>query len=355
MPNPNTISTYRYQDIQIPDESIRKQFKQYMKIGRYADALDLLTTNAQKLQGKAYVAEAINKISAGIVDLEKRYIDGVPVFLSDLAHTFNTLIKNMKRMGLWQNSIQYYPYSYVVYNQEIYLCLKEPPIGTLPTVEQYWLYLGLRGEEGAYGIDVNMKYGWTASAQYKTNDLVVYNQNIYVALKDNAGANPETDETAWMLFILVVKGEINIGMNPPTILAQNTIWFKTKSDPLVATTAEPIYGEFFRYVVATKQWEEMYPNTVFTLIDGYEQYANMVENIEVTIKPADWVNDQFTYPYRGLDKKTTAFIYPSLPYDSGQTKLYNQLKLTVNANDLVLAKPTSTTIDFDLPIVISIQ
>lgn len=355
MPNPNTISTYRYQDIQIPDESIRKQFKQYMMTGRYAEALNLLTTNAQKLQGKAYVADAINKITTGILDLQGRYNDGVPVFLSDLAHQFNTLIKNMKRMGLWQNTVQYYPYSYVVYNQEIYLCLTEPPIGTLPSDEQYWLYLGLRGEEGAYGIDVNMKYGWSASAQYKINDIVTYNQNIYVALKDNANANPETDATAWMLFILVAKGEINIGMNPPTILAQNTIWFKTKSDPLVATTVEPIYGQFFRYIKDTKQWEEMYPNTVFTLVDGYGQYASMVENIEVVIKPTDWINDQFAYPYRGLDKKTTAFIYPSLPYDASQSKLYNQLKLTVNANDLVLAKPTSTAIDFNLPIVISIQ
>ena len=354
MPNPNTIPTYRYQDIQIPDRVIRNQFQYFMRIGRYKDALKLLSSK-QQLQGKAFVADAINKISAGVLNLEKRYDDGVTMFMSELAQQYNALVTNLKKLGEWKNNIQYYPYSCVVYNQEIYFCLKQPPVGTLPTDEEYWLYLGLRGEKGEYGIDVTMKYDWSAETQYKANDVVVYNQNIYVALQDNVGAIPEQNEASWMLFILVTKGEINIGVNPPIALTQNTLWFKTKTNPLNATAPEPIYGQFFRYNKGIEAWEELYVNTVFTLVDDYDKYANIVENIEVDIKPNDWANNQFIYPYQNLDKKKMALIYPLSGYNVSQTKLYGQLKLTINSNSLVLTKPASMEIGFNLPILISIQ
>ena len=46
MPNPNTLSWYHYQDIQIPDVSLRNQFKQLWNVGNYTSALNLLQLNS---------------------------------------------------------------------------------------------------------------------------------------------------------------------------------------------------------------------------------------------------------------------------------------------------------------------
>ena len=51
MPNPNKLPSYHYQDIQIPDVSLRQQLQQYWSSGQYSEALSLLSTNATQLKG----------------------------------------------------------------------------------------------------------------------------------------------------------------------------------------------------------------------------------------------------------------------------------------------------------------
>ena len=97
MPNPNTLDWLHYQDIQIPDVVLCQQFRQYIQVGNYDQALLLLIENADQLQGKAYIAEVINTIIEGIVNLEERYNTGVTEYLSNLETQFETLINNFKK------------------------------------------------------------------------------------------------------------------------------------------------------------------------------------------------------------------------------------------------------------------
>lgn len=352
--NPNTLPYYHYQDIQISDATLQKQFQQYYSNSQYIQALQLLEDNSDQLAGKAFIADTINTIISGVTELENNFITNGPVFLSNLALQYSTLINNFKKIGNYNVGVQYYPYNFVLLNQQIYMCIQQPPIGTSPTNTTYWLYLGLRGENGVPGVNVVMKYNWNSQANYQMNDLVVYNNNIYVALQANTNVIPGTDETTWLLFLAYNLGEITVGTIAPTEYVQNTIWFQTQSDPLVATSTTPINGQFFRYNTSINDWEEMYPNTIFTLIDDAGNYVGEATYINLNIPTTAWANNEYIYYYHGLNENSIVAVFPSLPLTTQQYEFYNQLTIGFdNNNNIILSVDEAPNVV--LPIVLKIQ
>lgn len=354
MPNPNTLPSYHYQDIQIPDTLLQQQLQQYWSNSQYSEALSLLSTNATQLQGKAFIADLINILSSGVLDLETRYNTAVPVFLSSLATQYSTLISNFISQGTWNASVQYTPFNFVVYNSEVYMCISQPPTGTVPTDTTYWLYLGLRGEQGAPGIDVNMRYTWNSANTYNPNDLVVYGTNIYVALVQNTGVTPGSDSNTWGIFIATAPGQINVGTAAPSKYVQNTVWFQTQVDPLTQTTNTPLVGQFYRYNTDISDWEEMYPNVLFRWLDGYENYVPSAVEVNINIQPSYWQNQQFTYSYPTLTDTSFVQIYPASGITAVQYAMYNTLSISVNDTTITLST-SMTTPTSDVPIIIKIQ
>lgn len=352
MANPNTIPWLHYQDLQIPDVTLRTQFRQYMQAGQYAEALDLLSNNAAQLQGKAYIANTINTITNGILELEGYYNTGVTLYLSNLATQYFALVDNLKKAGTWLSTTQYTPYNFVVYNNNVYMCFKEPPIGTLPTDNQYWLYLGLRGQQGAPGVDVVMRYNWSSTNTYAPNDLVVYDGNIYVALTNNTNVIPTSSSTDWLLFLKIDKGQIYVGTTPPINPSNDTIWFQTQTDPSQATTTEPIIGQFMRYISAEATWDEMYPNVLFTWIVDESNYAPSMFVDNVTIPQTEWNNNQWKYVYNKLTEQSIVHILPSNGLTSTQISMYNNLSISITGTTITLTCGISQT--SDLPIIIQI-
>lgn len=353
MPNPNTLPFYHYQDIQISDVSLQQQLQQYWSSGQYSEALSLLSANATQLQGKSFIADLINILSSGVLDLETRYNTAVPVFLSNLATQYSTLISNLISQGTWNASVQYTPFNFVVYNSEVYMCISQPPVGTLPTDTTYWLYLGLRGEQGAPGIDVNMRYTWNSANTYNPNDLVVYGTNIYVALVQNTGVTPGTDDNTWGIFLVSTPGQIYVGTTAPAYPVQNTVWFETSVDPLAQSTTTPLIGQFYRYNTDISDWEEMYPNVLFRWLDGFDDYAPMALYIDLDIQPEQWVNQTYTYQYPFLTVSNFVNILPGQEINASQYALYNSLSLSISGTNIVLS--TSLTPTIDVPLIIQIQ
>lgn len=352
MANPNTIPWLHYQDIQIPDATLRTQFRQYMQTGQYAEALTLLNNNTTQLQGKAYIANTINTITNGILELEEYYNTGVTLYLSNLATQYFALADNLKKAGTWLSTTQYTPYNFVVYLNDIYMCFKEPPIGTFPTDTQYWLYLGLRGQQGVPGVNVVMRYNWNSANIYAPNDLVVYDGNIYVALTNNTNVIPTSSSTDWLLFLKIDKGQIYVGTTPPINPNNDTIWFQTQTDPSQATTTDPILGQFMRYISADAVWDEMYPNVLFTWIVYEGNYAPSMFVDNVTILQAEWNNNQWTYVYNKLTEQSIVHILPLNGLTSTQISMYNNLNISITGTTITLTCGIAQT--SDLPIIIQI-
>ena len=354
MPNPNTIPWIHCQDIQIPDTTLQQQFQQHWESGNYDNALNLLINNVNQLQGKSYIANIINTIASGISILENKYYQGVTIFLANLTNQYNSLINNFINKKSWFSTVQYTPYNFVVYQSNLYMCIVKPPVGTLPTDTDYWLYIGLQGDKGVPGIDVNMRYEWNSTNTYNLNDLVVYGDSIYVALQTNTNVTPGTDPTVWGIFLTAVIGKINIGVMPPSNPNFNMIWFQTQVDPLVQMTTTPLVGQFYRYNTDLNDWEEMYPNVLFRWLDLYEDYAPSVIEVNLDIQPSQWQNQQFTYSYPTLTDTSFVQIYPASGITVEQYAIYNTLSILVNDTTITIST-SITTPTSDVPIIIKIQ
>lgn len=353
MPNNNFLSFYHYQDIQIQDASIKQQYVNYFKNGQYTEALNLLNNNATQLEGKAFISNLLNIIFSGVFELENQYNESVPLFLSNLYTQYSLLINNFTNKNIWKDNENYIPYNFVIYNNDIYMCIKNSSAGTLPTDENYWLFLGMRGDEGTPGINVNMRYQWDYLTSYNINDIVVYGSNIYVALSQNVGVMPGSDDNIWEVFLITNPRQIYIGTTSPKYPIQNTLWFKTSVDPLVQTTDSPLIGQFYRYNTSINDWEEMYPNIFFKWLDGFDNYAPTATYIDLNIQPSQWINGTYTYQYPFITNNSIVNILPGKEIDINQYLIYNSLNLFINETNIILTTNMSPTTN--VPLIILIQ
>ena len=357
MPNPNILPYIRHQDLQIDDMNLYRQFLVYMQGQNYSDGLVFLANNAEQLNGKAYIANLINTITSGISNLQQRFDNSVLIYLAAMTNTFMVWVDNFRQMGVWSETATYEKNNFVVYNNEIYMAIHDVPTGYMPTNSTYWLYLGLRGFQGAPGVQVDVAGDWNNSTTYQQNQIVVHNNQIYLALVNNTGVEPGIDPDTWLLFMSIEPGIINVGPLPPANPVNNEIWFQTQVDPLAQTTTDPIIGVFKRYVLNTNIWEEMYPDTVFTLIDGYESFQVYVALINETIGTTEWVQgtDTATWQYSNsmIGNDNVVFVYPGETMNEDQYIEYSKLKLTFNGNTMVLSIEEIPTVEIPIRIKIT--
>lgn len=363
MANPNTIDWLHYQDIQIPDVEIRKQFNLYISNGQYVEAIGLLNKNKDQLKGKAFIAETINKIVTGLLFLENKFDTGVYIFLSDLAKQYMMLIDSFKKQGTWVATTQYIPYNFVVYNAEIYMCIDSPPVGTEPTNATYWIKIGLQGEVGQNGVDVNMRYAWQSNRQYVVNDVVSFNGVLYVAIAPNTNSEPATSPNKWTVFLAAIKGGIIVSNVEPSEPSQDTIWFKTQSDPKIYS-AVPIMGKFHRYS-KNFGWEEMYPMTIFSMVDGNELYQKKVVEIQHTLLSNSWQvqpptqfesTKYYSYFHSSyITNNSTIKIFPSQNLSKKELVFYSELNITVSLGQIRFESNIVPTQDEEIDLIITIQ
>ena len=336
--NPNTIPYVHYQDVQISELDIRKEFDDNMAKGKFVEALELLNKNKSKLQGRAYVAESIGNLVNGVLDLEHRYTDNVPMFLSDLATQIFAIINQYRMIGQWDKETSYEAYNFVTNEDKTYMALKKVTPGILTTNTEYWLELHLKGEQGSPGIDVVVRNDWNPNTQYIKNVLVVHNNNLYVSKLPNKGIEPGTDEAFnyWMEFITISKGEIIIGDKEPQSVPENTIWFKTPADPLSSRVG--MLGVMQRKT--SSGWEEIYPLTAKSLVSRINEYYPVAYNQSIVITPRQWVfkgnHLEYTYVNDLITEDAQVMVYRDSDSELS-TKIYNVLTMEKLPGKLVFS------------------
>lgn len=353
MANPNTLFSWmKYQDIQLSDVALRSQFEADMSVGNYAQALQVLSNNQAQFRGKSWIGDSVNTIISGILTVENLYGNGVINYLSDLTIGLQSLIDNYRNMETYDSSKEYKEMNFVSYNEDIYMALQEIPVGTLPTDNSYWLYIGLKGEQGASGVNVRQQYDYSSTKTYQVNDIVVYQNQIYVALKTNIGIAP-TDETNWLLYQKVIKGNIFVGVEAPTEnLVEGKVWFKTKLDPYTYVGNSSIVGTFMVYH-ENGSWEEMYPNTVFDLVD-MEQYSVKGYDYSIIITQSEWNNQTIEISNLHFTESSVVNILPKSTMTEAQWKQYNFLESVVVSNGKIVIT-ANHSITENLPIKILIR
>lgn len=353
MANPNSLFLWlKYQDIQIADIALRTQFESYMSVGNYSQALRLLSDNQSQLQGKAWIGDSINILVNGIVTLESLYNDNVIKFLSDLSESLQSLVDNYRNAGTWIVGNEYKEMNFVAYDNEMYMALRDVPANTPITNTNYWLYIGLRGEQGASGVNVRQQYDYSSGKTYNINDLVVYQGQMYVALKSNTGVLPTNSDT-WLLYQRVVKATIFVSNVAPTEdLVNGKIWFKTQSDPYTYLSDTPIIGTFMMY--QNGAWEEMYPDTIFDWVEDKDQYSEVGFEIQTTIQTNEWNNLSVDISNSHITVDSIVNILPQSNMNNAQWIEYNKLESVIVANGKITIV-ANTQITQSLPIKILVR
>lgn len=331
MANPNSLFPWlKYQDIQIADIALRTQFESYMSVGNYSQALRLLSDNQSQLQGKAWIGDSINTLVNGIITLESLYNDNVIKFLSDLSETLQSLVDNYRNVGTWIVGNEYKELNFVAYDNEMYMALQDVPANTPITDTNYWLYVGLRGEQGVAGVNVRQQYNYSSGKAYNINDLVVYQGQIYVALKSNTNVLPTNSDT-WLLYERVVKANIYVSNVAPTEeLINGKIWFKTQSDPYTHLADTPIIGTFMMYQNGT--WEEMYPDTIFDWVEDKDQYREVGFEFQAIIQTNEWNNLSVDVSNNHITIDSIVNVMPQSNMSNTQWVEYNKLESVTVAN-----------------------
>lgn len=353
MANPNSLFPWlKYQDIQIADVVLRTQFESYMSVGNYSQALSLLSNNQSQLQGKAWIGDTINTLVNGIISVESLYNDNVIKFLSDLSETLQSLVDNYRNAGTWIVGNEYKEMNFVAYNNEMYMALQDVPANTSITNTNYWLYIGLHGEQGASGVNVRQQYDYSSGKTYNINDIVVYQGQMYVALKSNTGVFPTNSDT-WLLYQRVVKATIYVSNVAPTEeLVNGKIWFKTQSDPYTHTADTPIIGTFMMY--QNGNWEEMYPDTIFDWVEDKDQYREVGFDFQTVIQVGDWNNLSVDIANSHITDDSIVNIVPQSHMSNMQWIEYNKLESVSVANGKITIT-TNTQITENLPIKVLVR
>jgi len=215
----------RVQDINFIDETLKDEFVQKFITGDLAGAFKILEESGQ-LKNKAFVADIINYVNNVLYTLENNYYTNVDDYLLALNNGFNILINNFIKKDNYSSTITYQKNNFVLYNNEVYLYINgNPTAGNLPTDINYWVYIGLRGDKGNYGIGVTMKYTWNEQASYNPLDVVYYKGSYYVAKATNTGVIPTETGDNWELFLKTKPAYITTVQQESRIVP-GMIWFE---------------------------------------------------------------------------------------------------------------------------------
>lgn len=197
----------RLQDIQLEDVTLKQQYYDEFFQGNITNARNIVTQNPQ-LHGKVLNAENLNKLITNIlIEEQKFYTHSTDIMSSDLQE-FQLNIDSLIFIGEYSLTTKYNKNNFFTRFEELYYCFGDPPIGTQPTDTNYFLYLGLHGQDGYQGLDIKYIGQWSSSVNYSQKDMVVYQDKLYVANVANINKNPSNSSNTYGYLSAFTYGEL---------------------------------------------------------------------------------------------------------------------------------------------------
>lgn len=297
----------KWQDLALKNENLRQQFMQYFREGYYSQALALITNNVD-IDSETVRPEVFNMINTSLTYLQNLYYNSVEVVLSEDEQQFQYMINNFINKKEFSATEIYIPYNFVVYNEQIYMCIKTTTAGILPTNTDYWLLIGLKGEIGATAIDTTLRYKWDYKITYSPKNVVTYNNVLYVAKNRNNNSQPDINPEDWEVFMTIPRAKIIVSATEPN------------PDALV------VGGQWW-------QVNKVYPNKTVTVSD--------VNNISLTVNDSETAPIESVEAYGNIEQfSTTGAQLLDIP--SLSTKNYLGVTYSPQPDGTVIATGTST-------------
>lgn len=212
-----------WQERQIEDTDLFNQFLLYWSSGDYQTALNIL--NNPQLSSKTVMASVFNVLGSALTYLQDNYFENVEDNMEHKLEEMNLAISRFEDEHIYNPSEQYYINNFVLYNEQYYMCIQDS-LGNLPSDTNYWVLVGLKGEQGGFGTGLNLKYSWSPSLNYVQYDVVYLDSVLYVALQNNTNQNPTTSSNSWSVLMTVPRTSMTVSNIQPDDAYEGQIWIK---------------------------------------------------------------------------------------------------------------------------------
>lgn len=151
--------------------------------------------------------ETWNKFADALVNVQVFFTQEVMKFIEAKQVLWDTYVKNFTYKGVYSSATQYKYQNMITYNGDLYLCIKDSK-GISPTDKSYWQKISTKGDKGDIGLNTYYKGDYNSSSSYVLGDAVTYDGNLYYAKEPTTGVTP-TDTTKWMLFENTVVSKVS--------------------------------------------------------------------------------------------------------------------------------------------------
>lgn len=226
-------------DMHLSSQSTFLDYYYAMQSNNISQASSILTNNPT-IKNQIMTADNINILLNETYRRELQPKVDIDYFLAGLQAVFEKMIFYTQVRGEWSKDIQYNVHNFVYYNGKGYYVYtnSEPPIGTLPTDTKYWLEYDVRGAKGYGGIDLNLKFAWDNTQNYKKGDVVIFQNKMWYAVADNTNYEPNLNHYPWVIISMPkLAAKTPIQKAIPTGYDIGDFWWQiTEGDDVIVTT-----------------------------------------------------------------------------------------------------------------------
>lgn len=212
------------------DAQLVGQIQNAILAGDFSNAAAILNANPQ-LNGKIFNANDYDQIRDAILALERFYKNDIATYITSKQSDWQANIDRFNFKGVYSLTTQYYQNNMVNYTTSegtfLYLCIKQPDTGILPTDTNYWRVLTLRGERGLSGDGLSFAWIWDSTMEYNLNDVVVYGNKWWAATQVNRGQQPQAGSEYWQEILTALPAiQIPVTSTQPTDQTIGDQWYQ---------------------------------------------------------------------------------------------------------------------------------
>ena len=216
------------------DGPLIAQYQAAMEAGNQTLANQILAQIPSASQ-KIIKATDLNKLTQAMLALERFYKTDLQPYVENKQESWLSVINQFSYQGVWSSGTSYEVNNFVSYTVSgltlLYIATATPPVGTLPTNQQYWRLLTIQGQQGQSGVGLSYRQEWNNSTQYATNNAVTYDGALWMALQASQNRLPDANPHYWQLVINLTTTTYPIQDTVPTNLQVDGLWFNTSNNP----------------------------------------------------------------------------------------------------------------------------
>lgn len=163
-----------------------------------------------------------NKFASSLVNMQTFIKDEVDGYVQGKQSEWANYVKDFTFKGTYNSTTAYEFQNMVKYNGDLYLCTKNAK-GVTPTDTGYWQKISTKGDKGDVGLNTHLKGAYSDTLTYAIGDAVVFNGNIFYCIKaTTAGINP-TNAGYWFLYDRTIASSTE-----PTFKQQGLMWIQVQ-------------------------------------------------------------------------------------------------------------------------------